>query len=957
MERQLRSTGIDIIGDVPWGTHLCQFYQTKEDLLEILVPYFKKGLESNEYCMWVTSEPLRAQEAELAMRQAVPGFQQYAEKGQIDILPYSEWYTKGGHFDSERVLTGWVDRLNQALDRGYDGLRLTGNTFWLEEKDWLDFRDYEGKVNRVIGDYRMIAICTYSLDRCGASEVIDVVNNHQFALIRRETEWVLVESSERKWAEEETNIYMAGIDNAHEGIAFSNMNGDMLYFNESACQIFGYTSAEMKEKNISEFSATSADDKKLEDSVRKKGWFFGEIMGVRKNGETFPGTLSVTIVKDGSGKPIGRMGVFNDITEQKRAEEALEESERKYRTLFEEARDGIVLINRLSGAIVDCNPAYEKLSGRQLEDLQKMKIWEIRPPAKKPAARRSFFGKGGKGRGRSAEVEYQRPNGEIVPVEFSSREITLGNREYLLSISRDISDRKRMEAMLTEEKERLEVTLRSTGDGVITTDMKGSLVLLNRVAEELTGWTQKEAAGKPISEVFHMIDERKGRRIRNPVRKVLRTGRIIGLTNHVVLIARDGTERIIADSGAPIRDEQGNLFGVVMVFRDITQLRELEAERIKLDRLESLGVLAGGIAHDFNNFLGGILGNISMARRLSGLGGDITDLLQDSENACLRAKGLSQQLLTFARGGAPVRRFTSLGKLIRDSASLSASGSPIKCEYLIANDLWLVEADAGQIGQIIGNLVINAIEAMPDGGTIRIGAENAAIKRRISGIPLAKGKYVRMTVTDGGVGIHREHLDRIFDPYFTTKQKGSGLGLTTAFSIVNQHDGYIGVESAPGVGTTFDVYLPAALGASLGDGDSKTSAPVAGQAKILVMDDEESIRKMLSKTLALMGHEVELTKDGAEAIERYAAAMELAKSFDVVILDLTVPGGMGGKEAIKKLLEIDPDVKAIVSSGYSTDPIISDFRKYGFSGVAVKPYSVEELEETLEGLTAGKKRN
>jgi len=411
---------------------------------------------------------------------------------------------------------------------------------------------------------------------------------------------------------------------------------------------------------------------------------------------------------------------------------------------------------------------------------------------------------------------------------------------------------------------------------------------------------------------------------------------------------KDGTVKYIESSTAPI--QYGGKLSTLVIVRDITERKHLNQERQRADRLESIGTLAGGIAHDFNNFLTGVIGNIGLAQRYMDQKSEAYEVLEEAERASVEAKGLTQQLLTFAKGGTPVREPASIGSVIVDSATFALRGSKVKCQFDIADDLWFGEIDVGQISQVISNLVMNADEAMPGGGTIRIGARNRVIGDG-SGLPLKKGDYVEITLEDEGVGISRDHLDRIFDPYFTTKQKGSGLGLATAYSIIQNHGCHLTVDAELGAGTTFRVYLPASkqkVRVSKKKAGKQTGLWARG--RVLVMDDEEMIRKMLRKTLPLAGYEVEVAGDGAEAIGLYARARESGQPFDVVILDLTVPGGMGGKETIRRLLEIDPDVKAIVSSGYSTDPIMSDFRSYGFSAVAVKPYSAEALEETLARL-------
>ncbi|MFC1986654.1 ATP-binding protein, partial [Chloroflexota bacterium] len=414
---------------------------------------------------------------------------------------------------------------------------------------------------------------------------------------------------------------------------------------------------------------------------------------------------------------------------------------------------------------------------------------------------------------------------------------------------------------------------------------------------------------------------------------------------------KDGTYMTWSDRIMLIQDEKtGKPLRFIGTATDITEQRQMEEELQKIDKLESVGTLAGGIAHDFNNILTGIMGNISLAKRNVEPKSKAEERLLEAEKASMRARDLTQQLLTFSRGGAPVKKLGSVKGVIEDSASFALRGSNVKCEFSLPEDLWSVEIDEGQISQVINNLVINADQVMPNGGTINIKAQNVVLKEGEIAT-LSKGIYILVTVKDQGIGIPPKHLDRIFDPYFTTKQKGSGLGLSTTYSIIRNHDGYITVESTPHVGTTFYIYLPAAKKkTSLKEHGEVAETLIRGKGRILVMDDEETIREFLYAELTEVGYEVQLTNDGVEAIEQYSEAKKTGKSFDAVILDLTVPGGMGGKEAIKKLLEIDPKVKAIVSSGYATDPIMAEYKKYGFKAMVTKPYSIEQLEKTLHGL-------
>jgi signal transduction histidine kinase len=416
--------------------------------------------------------------------------------------------------------------------------------------------------------------------------------------------------------------------------------------------------------------------------------------------------------------------------------------------------------------------------------------------------------------------------------------------------------------------------------------------------------------------------------------------------DHVVLTST-GTERIIAHNGAPIRDKNGTIIGVIIAFRDITEKQKMEEELLRARRLDSIGILAGGIAHDFNNLLTAILGNVSLAKLYVDREGKVFGRLVDAEKASLRAKDLTRQLLTFSKGGAPLKRTASITELLIDSASFALSGSNVKSEFYLPEGLWPVEADEGQMSQVVNNLVINADHAMPKGGLITVWAENTVIGAE-NPLLLKAGNYVKISIKDQGLGIAEENLPKIFDPYFTTKPKGSGLGLTTCYSIIKKHDGLITVASELGTGTTFYIYLPASDKQIAGNKSMRQGTPAVGKGRLLIMDDEESVRDILSKMLQHLGYDTECVGDGSEAIDLYKKAVESGNAFGAVIMDLTIPGGMGGKQTIQKLREIDPKVRAIVSSGYSNDPVMADFRSYGFSGVVTKPYLVEELGRVLQ---------
>jgi PAS domain S-box-containing protein len=503
----------------------------------------------------------------------------------------------------------------------------------------------------------------------------------------------------------------------------------------------------------------------------------------------------------------------------------------------------------------------------------------------------------------------------------------------------EIEERKTVEANLATEKERLAVTLRSIADGVIATGTDGRIVLMNRAAEALTRWSQEEAEGKDLAAVLRVLDPKTGKMFAGPVSSTERDG---------LLLRKNGDERLISCSVAPIRGPEQRVTGSVIVVRDVTAERHAEEEMVRTQKLESVGLLAGGIAHDFNNFLMAILANIQFAEDGLAADDERCTYLKDAENALFRARDLTAQLLTFARGGAPVREARHLTGMITETTAFTLRGSGVRPVFEIEEGLWPVDVDIGQISQVIGNLVLNAAQAMAGGGNLTVRARNTDITDARPS--LRPGRYVRIEVTDTGPGIDPAHLGKIFDPYFTTKAHGRGLGLSSSLSIVRRHEGTIDVSSTPGLGTSFTVYLPASESAPR---EERMEAPRTQdnggrRRRVLIMDDEEGIREVMALMLGRKGFAVETAADGAAALECYGAAQARGEPFDAVVLDLTVPGGMGGKETVERLLTLDPDAKAIASSGYSDDPVMASYSEYGFAAALPKPFRVDDLVAVLD---------
>jgi PAS domain S-box-containing protein len=506
-------------------------------------------------------------------------------------------------------------------------------------------------------------------------------------------------------------------------------------------------------------------------------------------------------------------------------------------------------------------------------------------------------------------------------------------------IRRYAAERDETEKKLCESERQCRFVVDHANDGILIAQ-DGMLRFVNPRMAEITGYTEEELLARPFVDFLHpedrqMVFDRHMQRMRGELDHAFSyTFRLLAKNGRTVWVETRGA--VSTWNGKP---------ATINFLSDITDRKRATEELMRSEKLRSVGVLAGGIAHDFNNILTAILANVSFARTQLGAGSTAADRLMEAEKASLRARELTRQLLTFSRGGAPVRKTIILAGLIRESATLALRGSGTACEFAIAGDLWPIEADEGQIGQVINNLVINASHAMARGGTVRVAAGNVVVSRQ-ENLAIADGRYVMLSVSDRGAGIPEEHRSRIFDPYFTTKQEGSGLGLAVCYSIVLNHGGIIAVDSKLGAGSLFTVYLPATDKAVV-PGQEDGPELIPGSGRVLVMDDEAMVRDVAGEIIRSLGYEVSAAKDGREAVELYRRSMQEGRPFDVLIMDLTVQGGMGGRDAIRELISLDPNVRAIVSSGYHNDPIMAHYREYGFQDVIAKPYDAASLSKAL----------
>ncbi len=505
----------------------------------------------------------------------------------------------------------------------------------------------------------------------------------------------------------------------------------------------------------------------------------------------------------------------------------------------------------------------------------------------------------------------------------------------------DITEIKISQKALKESEQKYRTMIENVNEAIYIHDFKGNIIDVNENACKMVGYGREELIGSNLSiidspENAEFLPER--------MEVLLSRDSLIFEGEH---IGKDGTAVPVEVSARVVhRQGEGQIQGFV---RDVTERKRAEAEMQKSERLESIGVLAGGIAHDFNNILSGVLGNISLAKLEDERGEDVIYLLEEAEQAALRARDLTNQLLTFSKGGEPIRKTASFSGLVRESAGFVLRGSNVKCVASFPEDLWMVDIDESQIGQVLNNLLINADHAMPYGGVVSVKAENVRVGREESA-SLRPGDYIKVMVSDSGQGIPEEYLPRIFDPYFTTKAKGSGLGLATSYSIVKQHDGDVSVESELGKGTTFTFYLPAVPGKKIPPPEAPTPKAGRGKGRVLVIDDEEILLAIISRMLESLGYGSRTAQDGARGVALYRKAMEKGEPFNAVITDLTIPGGMGGLEVAKNLREIDPSAKIIIASGYSNDPVMAQFKEHGFKGFVKKPFRIDELAKALDDL-------
>ena len=761
---------------------------------------------------------------------------------------------------------------------------------------------------------------------------------------------VIEDITESKKAEEQIRLFKQFVEASMQGFVMTDLDYNLTYINPALGYISEYLPEEVIGHSIFEYypqEAHSIIKEKVLPAIFDKGSWSGELPVVSKSGRQLQTLNSIFCINDEKGVPLCYANVITDITDRKEVEKVLRH-ERDFSTGLINSSPIIVSGITTDGIVVFVNPATERVTGYSIDEIVGKSWIEMFYPGELASQLDGCRGYYNNGELRNYPLALKTKSGEIKTVEWST--ITQfdedGNVTEIIGFGNDVTERNK-----NEEEARKFISISDhAAYGLCIISTNGVIEYINKYFAEIHGFTVEEAKGQLIS-IFHSEEQLEQM---DDIKEIFFSkgsfhAREIWHTH------KNGTTFPMLTNAVMVCDEKNNPKFFEITSIDMTEHKRLEEELTKTRKLESIGILAGGIAHDFNNLLTAILGNISLAMLdLNEEDQKLMSSLKNAEKASMQARELSQQLLTFSRGGAPIKKTTSVKDLIYDSANFSMKGSNVKCNFQFDQNLFSVDIDKGQISQVINNLVINAQQAMTKGGTINITCRNTTIELG-SPVKIKPGKYIHISIADEGVGISQDNLTKIFDPYFTTKTKGSGLGLATSYSIIKKHDGYIKVESTKNVGTTFNIYLPASKKVSSAILESDISSgqqavAFTGKGSILVMDDEEIIRDIVGELLVHLGYEVEFAQNGTEAIELYRKSIEQNKTYDAVIMDLTIPGGMGGKDAMAELLKIDPDIKAIVSSGYSNDPVMAQYKEYGFAGIARKPFDIKEISAVLHGI-------
>ena len=725
-------------------------------------------------------------------------------------------------------------------------------------------------------------------------------------------------------------------------------NGKFVDCNLSALKLLGYDNREsffnLSPEEISPERQPNGEKSSLEANKMmqiavKTGAHRFEWHHKRKNGEIVPVEVSLTAVPvDGE---IFLHVIWWDISQRKQAEEQLQRSEERFRTMAELLPEAIFETD-IELNLIYANQQAASVFGYAQEDIiAGLKSTDMFLPEEIP---RLLDNVAAQFRGeKSSRSEYlcRKKDGSIFPTLFRVSPILKnGKPDGIRGVVIDLTEQKRAVAQLNESEERFRNLAELLPEAVFETNLEMILTYGNKRAFELYGYTEEDFK-KGLNSLNMFVPEEREKVLNNTKAQF---GGVKHNSTEYLSVRKDGTVFPALFHVSPIIKD-GKPAGLRGLIVDLSEHKKAEEEILKLRKLESVGVLAGGIAHDFNNLLAGLFGNIEMAKRFLSVEDRAYKYLHSASISMERATSLTKQLLTFSKGGDPIKEPLALAEIIDETASFSLRGSNVKLQLNIASDLWLVDADKGQLSQVISNLVINGKQAMPDGGIITISAENRDSD---------DGREVQICVQDQGIGIAPQYLNRVFDPYFSTKQQGNGLGLASCHSIITKHGGKITVTSELNQGTTFTMTLPAIEGQIGTQISNSEDEIICGNtiARILLLDDEELIQQVSGAMLEEMGHQVDFAITGEEAVTKYQTAQKDNHGYDLVICDLTIPGEMGGQDAAQKILSTNPQAKLIVSSGYATDPVMANYTEYGFKGRVAKPYLFADLEKVIQQVLA-----
>jgi PAS domain S-box-containing protein len=868
---------------------------------------------------------------------------------------------------------------------------------------------------------------------------------------------------------EEINFKSLFYDNFSIMLLIDPVSGNIKDANESACQYYGWSHSELCSKNISEINTLSeqAIKDELINAVREERnhFFFKHRLA---NGELRDVEVIASPMKSGISQPL--FSIIHDITERKRTEQALRESEARFRQLADSTFEAIVIHEK--GILLDVNSSFCKMFGYSRPEVIGKPVMEMIAPEWKEQVLENIR----TGYDKSYENGVVKKDGTIVMLETLGKPIEYQGRHVRVTAMRDITERKQAENALRESQSRLVLAATSAqigiwdwdivnnemiwddqmfrlygisekpasygveiwksglhpddisyawdacqaaingekkydiefrvkqpdgttkfikADGIVLRDENGkairmlgvnrditkpklaeqaieasekryrgllsnmdvgvivhqadtSIAMSNPRAAELLGLSEEQMQGKvAMDPQWKFLDRNNNPLPLNgyPVNRVLISKK--PMRSQFLGVVRPVTNDIVwlAVNGFPVLNHAGEIVEILISFIDVTEHTKMEKELVKVQKLDALGLLAGGIAHDFNNLTGGIFGYIDMASEES-KDSKVSSYLSKAMNTIDRARALTQQLLTFAKGGAPIQQIGNLFPLIQETAQFALSGSNVSFHFDVPKDLWVCNFDKNQIGQVIDNIVINAKQAMSDGGSIELSARNISFAEKEHST-LTNGDYVKISIKDCGIGIPIEILPRIFDPFYTTKSTGHGLCLATCYSIIKRHGGCIEVESEPGKGSTFHIFLSAASKDSSLSSLESSATTHKGNGTFLVMDDEEVMRETIGSMLESLGYIVVYKENGSAALDFVAAEFKAKRKIAGMIFDLTIPGGMGGEEAIMKIRKYDLITPAFVTSGYAEDPVMANPNEHGFMASICKPFRKSELSEML----------